>query len=207
MQSVLKFNLKATWSSLLRRPEGHNRGRTQQECRSAAEVLQNSRSAAEVQQKCCRSAAGVQLAPFLCKVRLRKSTRESMQKRSREGPGSNQNRAKIGPGTFSGRPEAPRASRRRLGSVSGASRGIPGAPRERPEGPQGCPGTPTRASRSARECAEATKIDAKSRPGATKSSFLRAARSRSTVGAIFRRFVSISGFFAKSANPLKYCAC
>ena len=44
------------------------------------------------------------------------------------------------------------------------------------------------APRSTREHAEATKFDTKSRPGAEKSSFLRAVRSRSIVGAIFRRF-------------------
>ena len=42
-------------------------------------------------------------------------------------------------------PWRPRASRRRLGSVSGASRSVPGAPRERAESRQGQPGTPERA--------------------------------------------------------------
>ena len=98
-------------------------------------------------------------------------------------------------------PWCPRASPERLGSVSGAPRGIPGTPRERPERPQRHPKTPKRAPRSARERAEATKIDAKSHPGAKKPSFSRAARSRSIVGAMFYRFWSIFGVSAKSANP------
>ena len=94
-----------------------------------------------------------------------------------------------------------RASRRRLRSVPGASRSVPGALRECPKGRQGRPGTPEITPWSARERAEATKIDAKSRPGAEKSSFLRAAHSQSIVGAIFCRFLSIFTFSAKSANP------
>ena len=105
------------------------------------------------------------------------------------------------PGPSRDTPWRPRASRRRLGSVSGASRSVPGAPRKRPEGRQGSPGTPERAPWSAWEHAEETKIDTKSRPGAEKSSFLCAVRSRSIVGAIFRRFSSIFGYSAKFANP------
>jgi len=88
-----------------------------------------------------------------------------------------------------------------------ASRGAPGTPRDRPEGPQERPGTPGGAPGSAWECFRAAKIDAKSRPGAQKSIFSRAARSRSVVAAIFRRFLSIFGLFVKSANPPKYRAC
>ena len=44
-------------------------------------------------------------------------------------------------------------------------------------------------------------VVAKSCLGTKKSSFLRAARSRSIAVAMFRRFKSISGFSAKSANP------
>ena len=106
-----------------------------------------------------------------------------------------------------GAPWRQRASRRRLGSVSGASWGVPGAPWERPESPQGRPETPGRAPESVRERAEATKIDAESRPQAKTPSFFRSARSRSVVGPIFRRFSSVFGFSAKPANPLKYCAC
>ena len=111
------------------------------------------------------------------------------------------------PGCSRDAPWRSRASRRRLGSISGASRGVPGEPRKRPEGPQGRLGTPERTPRSARERAEATKIDAQSRPEAQEESFFDTARSWSTVGAIFRRFLSIFGFSAMSANPLKYRAC
>ena len=104
-------------------------------------------------------------------------------------------------------PWHPGASRRRLGSVSGASRGVPGAPRERPGGHQGHPGAPKSAPGSVQERAEATKIDAKSRPGAKKSRFGRATWLQRSVEANFRRFLSVFGFFAKSANPPKYCAC
>ena len=72
---------------------------------------------------------------------------------------------------------------------------------------QGRPGTPERATWIAWERAEATKIDAKSRPGAKKSSFGRATWLQRSVEANFRRFLPIFGFFAKSANPPKYCAC
>ena len=73
--------------------------------------------------------------------------------------------------------------------------------RECLEGRQGRPGTPESRPWSAWERAKATKIDAKSRPRAEKSSFLRVAHSQSIVGAMFRRFWSIFGFSAKSANP------
>ena len=82
----------------------------------------------------------------------------------------------------------PRVSRRGLGSVSGASWGVPGAPRERPEDPQGCPGTPERALGSLRKRAEAAQIDAKSRPGTKTSSFLRTVRSQTDFRPIFARF-------------------
>ena len=92
------------------------------------------------------------------------------------------------PGPSPDTPWRPRVSRRRLGSVSGASWSVPGAPRKRPEGRQGYPGTPERAPWRAWEHTEDTKIDTKSRPGAQKSSFLCAVSSRCIVGAIFRRF-------------------
>ena len=133
-----------------------------------------------------------------------------------------ENRAKIGPGRGPGAPKIesksvpgrsrdapwrPRASWKHHGSFSGASRDVPGSPRERPGGHQRHPGTPKRAPGSVQERAEATKIDAKSRPGAKKSSFGRATWLQRSVEANFRRFLSIFGFFAKSANPPKYCAC
>ena len=123
------------------------------------------------------------------------------------GPGASKIESKSVPGPSRDAPWRPRASRRHLGSVSGASWGVPGAPRERPGGHQGHPGTPKSAPGSVQERAEATKIEAKSRPGVKKSSFVHATRLQRIVRAIFRRFWSNLGLFANSANPLKYCAC
>ena len=126
---------------------------------------------------------------------------------ARSCPGAPKIDSKSIPGPSRDGPWCPRAFGKHLGSVLEASRSVPGAPRDRPEGPQRHLGTAKRARGSAREHAEATKIDAKSRPGAQKSSFFCAARSRSVIVAIFRRFLLIFGFFGKSANPLKYRAC
>ena len=143
------------------------------------------------------------LSPSESKTRLR----NRHENRSKIGPGaspglpkSTQNRSQDPLGTPSGAQGRPGAVSERLGSV-------PGEPRELQESPQGRPGTPKEAPRNAPERSEATKIDAESRPQAKKSSFFRSARSRSVVGPIFRQFSAISGFSAKSANPLKYCAC
>ena len=142
---------------------------------------------------------------------LAKAIENHRQNRSKinagRGAGAPKIESKSLPGPSRDAPWHPRASGRRLGSASGAPRGVPGAPRERPESLPGHPGTPERATGSAQERAEATKIDAKRRPGAKKSSCSRAVCLRSDVGSIFRRFSSIFGFFAKSANPPKYCAC
>ena len=102
----------------------------------------------------------------------RKSTRNSMQNRSRERLGAPKIDSEPVPGASRDAPWQPRASRWRLGSVSGASWGVLGAPWERPETLQGGPGTPERVPGSVRERPEATKIDAKSRPGAEKSIFV-----------------------------------
>ena len=64
-----------------------------------------------------------------------KSWRKSIGNRSPETPRDPQNRLKIVPGPSRDTPWLPKASRRRLGRVSGASRSIPGALRERPDGP------------------------------------------------------------------------
>ena len=119
----------------------------------------------------CRS-----LADSLAKSN-EKSSRKSIGNRSPETPRDPQNRRKSFPGPSPDTPWRPRASRRRLGSVSGASRSVPGVLRECPESRQARPRTPERAPWSARERAEATKIDAKSHPRKKKSSFLRAAHS------------------------------
>ena len=66
-----------------------------------------------------------------------------------------------------------------------------------PEGPKGRPRTPQGAPGSAPERPVAAKIGAEWRPEAKNSRFCRAARSRSTVEAIFRRFLSIFGFSDK----------
>ena len=80
----------------------------------------------------------------------------------------------IVPGTLSGRPgtfkRVPNGSWERLGSVSGASRGVLGAPRERPGSPQRRPGTPERAPRTVREHTDAAKIDSKAGLGSFPSS-------------------------------------
>ena len=119
----------------------------------------------------------------------------------RRRPGAPKIDSKSLPGPSRETPCRARASRRRLGSVSGESRSIPGALQDGPESHQGRPGTPERAPWSAWERAEATKIDTKSHPRKEKSSFLRAAHSQSIVEAIFRRFSSILAFSEKSANP------
>ena len=111
------------------------------------------------------------------------------------------------PGDSRDAPWRSRASRRRLGTISGASRSVPGEPRKRPKGPQGRLGTPERTPRSARELTEASKIDAQSRLEAQEESFFDTTRSWSSVEPIFRRFLSIFGLSAMSANPLKYRAC
>ena len=122
-------------------------------------------------------------------------------------PGASKIDGKSLPGASRDAPCCPIAFGRHSGSVLEASRSARGVPRDRPEGPQERPGTPGRALRSAWERFGAAKIDAKSRPGAQTSSFFRAARSRSVVVAIVRRFSSIFGFSVKSANPPKYRAC
>ena len=93
------------------------------------------------------------------------------------GPGAPKIDPKSVPGPSRDTPWRPRVSRRYLGSASGAPQGVPGAPQERPESHQGHAGTPERAPGSVRQRTKATKIDAKSRPGATNSNFWRAARS------------------------------
>ena len=77
---------------------------------------------------------------------------------------------------------------------------VPERPQRPPGGRQGRLGMPARTPWSAWERAEATKIDAKSRPRAEKLSFLRAAHSQSIAGGIFGRFSLIFAFSAKSAN-------
>ena len=131
--------------------------------------------------------------------------------RAQIGPGRGLGAPKIESKSVPGRsrdaPWRPRASWKHHGSFSGASRDVPGSLRERPGGDQRHPRMPKRTPGSVQERAEATKIDAKSRPGAKKSSFGRATWLQRSVEANFRRFLSIFGFFAKSANPPKYCAC
>ena len=138
-------------------------------------------------------------------VTLAKSIENHSENRSKIDPqrrlGAPKSESKSLPGPSRETPWRERASRRRLRSVSGASRSVPGVLRECLESLKGRPGTPERAHWSAWERAEAIKIDAKSRPRAEKSSFLRAEHSQSIVGAIFRHFSSIFVFSAKSANP------
>ena len=87
------------------------------------------------------------------------------------------------------------------GSDSGASRDVPAASRGGPETLQRRTGAPKRAPRSVRERAEATKIDVKSHPGASKSIFFHATHARSITGSILRRSWSIFDCAANSVNP------
>ena len=130
------------------------------------------------------------------------ATRKSTRNRCLEGARGSQNRPKIDPGTFSGHPGAPGDDPECPGRAPRASRARPGSARTAPKVVQGRPGTPKRAARSIRERAEATKIDAESRPEAKKSSFYRSTQSRSLDGTIFRRILSIFGVFAKSAKAV-----
>ena len=98
-------------------------------------------------------------------------------------------------------PRQPRSSQGRSGACPARPGTTPRVSWEHPGSPQGRAGTPEKALGSTQKRFEAAKIDAKSRPGAEKSSFLCAVRSRSIVGAIFCRFSSIFAFSAKSANP------
>ena len=61
--------------------------------------------------------------------------------------------------------------------------------------------------RGAQKRAEAINFDADAPPRAKKSSFCRTAGSRRPVGAIFRRCLSIFGFFAKCEMSIPYHAC
>ena len=123
-------------------------------------------------------------------VTLAKSIENHSENRMKIDPrrllGAPKIESKSLPGPSRETPWRERASRRRLRSVSGASRSVPGVLRECLESRQARPRTPERAPWSARDRAEATKIDAKSRPRAEKSRFLRAAHSQSIVRAIYR---------------------
>ena len=128
------------------------------------------------------------LSVCLAKLLLPKPTQKLFQNRSHRRLRGIPNRVKVDRGILSGRLVAPRAFWERLGSVSEASRDVPGAARERSEGLQGRPGTPKSSSGSAWEQAKASKIDAKSHPGAKKKAFVRATCSRSLFGAVVQGF-------------------
>ena len=114
-------------------------------------------------------------------VTLAKSIENHSENRSKIDPqrrlGAPKSESKSLPGRSRETPWRERASRRRLRSVSGACRSVPGALRECPESRQGRPRVPEGVPWSAWERAEATKFDAKSRTGAEKWRFLRAAHS------------------------------
>ena len=104
----------------------------------------------------------------------------------RRGPGAPRIEPKLIPEPSRDGLHLRRASPRRLGIVSRASRGIPGAPRERPEGPQVRPSMPERSPGTTRKRAESTKIHAESHLRIKKSSFFRAVHLRSDIVAIVR---------------------
>ena len=118
----------------------------------------------------------------------------------RRRPGASKIDSKSLPGPSRETPWRARASRRRLRSVPGASRSVPGALRECPKGRQGRPGTPEMTPWSARERAEATKIDAKSRPGTKNSSGLGTVRLQTDFRSIFARFSIDFRMFAQGVR-------
>ena len=85
-------------------------------------------------------------------------------------------------------------------SFSKASPECLGSVPERPESRQGRPGTPERAPWSAWERAEATKIDAKSRPGTKNSSCLGTVHSQTDFRSIFARFSIDFRMFAQGVR-------
>ena len=107
-----------------------------------------------------------------------------------------------------------RASPARSGSVLGAcwenprrAVGAPGgSPRSlkvAPERQNGRPGL----SRSVPGPLNLTKIDAKFRPGAKKTSLFRATSSKILFATMFQRFLYVFGLFVECLNLQKYCAC
>ena len=132
-------------------------------------------------------------------ARSRKRRKTRRENRSEIGPGTGAGAPKIDSKSCRDLPGTPRGAQERPGSVSGASRGVPGTPRaQRPESPQRHPGTPKRTPGSATRRPKSTPSRTRERQ---KIEFSRAARSRSIVGAMFRRCWSIFGFSAKSVNP------
>ena len=126
---------------------------------------------------------------------------ESLEKSSEIDPGevpgppkSTENRSRDTLGT-------PGGSQERSGGISGASWGVPGVPQVQPESRERRPGRPERAPGSSWERAEATRIDAKSRPEVDKRIFSREACARSGIVAMSCPFSSIFCFSTKSANP------
>ena len=131
-----------------------------------------------------------------------KSSRTSIESRSRVTHRGTRNRPKIAPGTLSGRPvlskSVPKASRERLGSISerpGEARGVPKKPLGGSRRFFGVPGSPQKIPRreptffrDPQIAGTAKKaIDFCTAGGAT-SSFLCAARSQTDFRSIFSRF-------------------
>ena len=131
-----------------------------------------------------------------------KSSRTSIESRSRVTHRGTQNRPKIAPGTLSGRPvlskSVPKASRERFGSVSerpGEAQGAPkkplwGSPRffGVPGSPQKIPRREPTFFRDPQIAGTAEKATDFCTPGGATSSFLCAARSQTDFRSIFSRF-------------------
>ena len=138
---------------------------------------------------------------------LAKSIKNHGENRSRETPRGTQNRLKIGPGTLSGHPVAsksvPKASRERLGSVSGASRE---RPRRAAKASGGSPRVPRDARKGALERLGACRGDQNRHQVASGSGKIEfslrcafAKHCRSDFSSIFVDFC----FFCKVCEPLK----
>ena len=131
-----------------------------------------------------------------------KSSRTSIESRSRVTHRGTQNRPKIAPGTLSGRPvlskSVPKASREHSGSVSerpGEAQGAPkkplwGSPRffGVPGSPQKIPRREPTFFREPQVAGTAEKATDFCTPGGATSSFLCAARSQTDFRSIFSRF-------------------
>ena len=139
-----------------------------------------------------------------------RSSQQGQERHAKSTPGAlrdSQNRPKNALGSVPGNPEAPK-------ELPGTIRSVFDAPRERPGSARRVPKSVPVKNRSffgvprgARKRAEAINFDADSPPRSEKSSFCRTAGSRRLVGAIFRRCLSIFGFFAKCEISVSYHAC
>ena len=139
-----------------------------------------------------------------------RSSQQGRERHAKSTPGAlrgSQNRPKIALGSVPGNPEAHKELPGTIRSVFDALRERPGSARRVPKSVPVKNRSFFAVPRGARKRAEAINFDADSPPRAKKSSFCRMAGSRRPVGAIFRRCLSIFGFFAKCEISVSYYAC